>query len=280
MSSVLSEEQRRQLHETLDAVLNTMPVKVDDFEEAERALGEGLHGLGNQALQAWADSANTSDAVPKCPSCGEPMRHRGCPTCTVATTFGDVKCRRPRRRCDRCEEELYPHDARLRFSGHAVSWPLAKVVARLMAWVPAEQVQTILRADHRVELSKQTIQEIAHTAGEILLAQEDAQRQAFFTRSPAEQAREIPQSTGHAPVVAVYADGAMIHAEDEWREIRVGRVRALDAEKNALVQKMFARFLSLEEFGRQLFLEAYRTGCGSWRPYTFPRPCPSWIGIT
>jgi hypothetical protein len=262
MSSVLSEEQRRQLHETLDAVLNTMPLKVADFEEAERALREGLHGLGNQALQAWADSANTSGAVPKCPCCGEPMRHRGCPTCTVATTFGDVKCRRPRRRCDRCEEEVYPHDARLRFAGHAISWPLAKVLARLMAWVPAEQVQTVLRADHRVELSKQTIQELAHTAGEILLAQEDAQRKAFFTLSPAEQAKGIPQSTCNAPVVAVYADGAMIHAEGEWREIRVGRVRALDTEKHAVAQKMFARFLSLEEFGRQLFLEAYRTGYG------------------
>ncbi|HPP54478.1 MAG TPA: hypothetical protein PK777_16110, partial [Thermoguttaceae bacterium] len=73
MSSVISEEQRRQLHEMLDSVLDAMPVKVDDFEEAERALSGGLHGLGNQALQAWADSANTSDALPKCPCCGEPM---------------------------------------------------------------------------------------------------------------------------------------------------------------------------------------------------------------
>jgi hypothetical protein len=277
MSNVLREEQRRQLHERLDSVLNAMPVKVDDFEKAERSLREGLHDLGNQALQAWADSANTSDAAPKCPGCGERMRHRGCPTCTVATTFGEVKCRRPRRRCDRCEEELYPHDARLRFAGHAVSWPLAKVVARLMAWLPAEQVQTVLRADHRVELSKQTIQEIAHTAGEILLAQEDAQRQAFFTLSAAEQARRMPQSPHSASVVAVYADGAMIHAEGEWREIRVGRVRALDAEKKAVAEKMFARFLSLEEFGRQLFLEAYHAGYGQASQRVFLGDGAHWL---
>jgi len=262
MSSVLSEEQRGQLHETLDAVLNAMPTKVEEFEKAERALKAGLQSLGKRALQAWADVANTSGAAPKCPGCGERMRHRGCPTCRVATTFGDVRCRRPRRRCDRCEKELYPHDARLRFAGHGVSWPLAEVIARLMAWVPAKQVQTVLRADHHVELSKQTIQEVAHTAGEILLAQEDAERQAFFALSPAEQTQGIPQPTCHAPVVAVYADGAMLHAEGEWREIRVGRVRALDAEKKTVAQKMFARFLSLEEFGRQLFLEAYRTGYG------------------
>ncbi|GAB6187332.1 ISKra4 family transposase [Thermopirellula anaerolimosa] len=277
MRSVLSAEQRRQLHEKFDSVLDAMPVNVDDFEKAEQVLSEGLHGLGNQALQAWADSANTSDALPKCPCCGESMRHRGCPPCTVATTFGDVKCRRPRRRCDRCEEEWYPHDARLRFAGHGVSWPLAKVVARLMAWIPAEQVQTVLRADHRVELSKQTIQQIAHTAGEMLLAQEDAQRQAFFGLSPAEQAQRMPQSTCHAPVVAVYADGAMIHAEGEWREIRVGRVRALDGEKNTLAQKTFARFLSLEEFGRQLFLEAYRTGYGQASQRVFLGDGAHWL---
>jgi hypothetical protein len=277
MSSVLSEEQRRQLHERLDAVLNAMPMKVDDFEKAERALSEGLHGLGNQALQAWADSAKTSGAIPKCPRCGKSMRHRGCPTCRIATTFGDVKCRRPRRRCDPCEEELYPHDARLRFAEHAVSWPLAQVTARLMAWMPAEQVQTVLKADHRVELSKQTIQEIAHTAGEILLAQDDAQRTTFFALSPAEQAKSIPQSTCSAPVVAVYADGTMMHAEGAWREIRVGRVRALDAEKKAMAQKMFARFLSLEEFGRQLFLEAYRTGYGQASQRVFLGDGAHWL---
>jgi hypothetical protein len=262
MSSVVSEEQRRQLHATLDAVLDQMPVKLDGFEEAEQALREGMHRLGNEALQCWADSANTSGAVPKCPGCGLPMRHRGCPPCTVATTFGDVQCRRPRRRCDRCGEELYPHDASLRFGGHAVSWPLAKVTARLMAWLPGESVQAILCADHRVELSKQTIQEIAHTAGEILLAQQDAQRKAFFGLPPAEQARGMPASTNHPAVVAVYADGTMMHAEGDWREIRVGQVRALDGEKKCVAQKHFARFLPLEEFGRQLFLEAYRTGYG------------------
>jgi hypothetical protein len=44
-----------------------MPVKLDGFEEEEHALSEGMHRLGNQALQSWADSANASGAVPKCP---------------------------------------------------------------------------------------------------------------------------------------------------------------------------------------------------------------------
>lgn len=127
-----------------------------------------------------------------------------------------------------------------------------------------------------MERSKQTIQEIAETAGEMLLAQEDAQRQAFFRLSSAEQAQGIPPSTCQVPVV-VYADGAMIHAEGEWREIRVGRVRALDAEKNTRAQKMFARFLLLEDFGRQLFLEAYRSGYGQASQRVFLGDGAHWL---
>jgi len=262
MSSILPEARRRQLHEQFDELLNRLPAKLEGAEDAESGLTEGLRRLGHQTMQAWAESASTASAPPDCPQCEQSMRHRGLPRCTVATTFGPITFRRPRRRCDRCEEELYPHDARLRFLRHGVSWPLARIVARQMALLPSEQVQGLLIEDHHVELSKETIQAIAYDAGQMLVKQQDGQRKAFFDLTPAEQidARPRSQYQQRAKLVAVYADGTKMHAEQAWREIRVGRVRALDGAPHPIMQRSFARFLPVEEFGQQLTLEAYRAG--------------------
>jgi hypothetical protein len=138
MSRVLGEQRRRQLHEQFDRLLDQLPAKLDESEGAEEMLKEGMRRLGGNVFQAWADSASTASPAPECPRCGRPMRHRGLPTCQVETSFGTIRFRRPRRRCDPCEQERYPHDAPLRFATHGVSWPLAKIVARQMALLPAE----------------------------------------------------------------------------------------------------------------------------------------------
>jgi hypothetical protein len=279
MSNVLCEQQRRQLHEKLDQVLDRLPAGLGKSEEAEQTLKQGMRQLGGQALQAWADSANTASAAPECPQCSRRMRHRGLARCRVETTFGTITYRRPRRRCDVCDEELYPHDAQLRFALHGVSWPLARIVSRQMALVPGEQVRSLLVEDYGVELSKETIQQIAYDAGEMLLQQRDVERQAFFSLPPAEQVDAWPPSQCRQPprVVAVYGDGAKMHAEGEWREIRVGRVRSVDDDNQLMVQNTFARFLSVEEFGQQLALEAYRVGYGQAERRVFLGDGAHWL---
>jgi hypothetical protein len=279
MSSILPEAQRRQLHEGFEELLNRLPSKLEGAEDAEACLREGLRRLGRQTMQAWAESASTASAPPECPRCEQTMRHRGLPGCTVETTFGAITFRRPRRRCDRCEEELYPHDGRLRFLAHGVSWPLARIVARQMALLPSEQVQAFLIEDYQVELSKETIQAIAYDAGEILVKQQDEQRKAFFDLTPAEQIDAQPRSQCRQPpkLVVVYADGTKMHAEKAWREIRVGRVRALDGEQRLMMQRSFARFLPVEKFGQQLTLEAYRAGYGDAQRHVFLGDGAHWL---
>lgn len=279
MSSILPEAQRRQLHEEFEELLNRLPPKLDGAEDTEACLREGLRRLGRHTMQAWAESASTASVPPECSQCEQPMRHRGLPRCTVATTFGPITFRRPRRRCDRCEEELYPHDGRLRFLSHGVSWPLARIVAKQMALLPGEQVQALLVEDHGVELSKETIQAIAYDAGALLVKQQDEQRKAFFDLAPAEQIGAWPRSQcpQRPKLVAVYADGTKMHVEKAWREIRVGRVRALGGEKRPLRQKSFARFLPVEEFGRQLTLEAYRAGYGDAERRVFLGDGAHWL---
>jgi hypothetical protein len=123
-------------------------------------------------------------------------------------------------------------------------------------------VQSLLAEDHGVELSKETIQQIAYDAGEMVVKHQAAKRAAFFGLSPAEQPNAWPPAQCSQPprVVAVYGDGTRMPTEGEWREIRVGRVLAWDGQKRRIGQQTFARFLSVEEFGQQLAMEAHRVG--------------------
>jgi hypothetical protein len=124
-------------------------------------------------------------------------------------------------------------------------------------------VQSLLAEDHGVELSKETIQQIAYDAGEMVVKHQAAKRAAFFGLSPAEQPNAWPPAQCSQPprVVAVYGDGTRMPTEGEWREIRVGRVLAWDGQKRRIGQQTFARFLSVEEFGQQLAM-----GADSWNP--------------
>jgi hypothetical protein len=69
------------LHEQFDELLNRLPAKREGAEKAESGLTEGLRRLGQQTMQAWAESASTASAPPDCPQCKQTMRHRGLPRC-------------------------------------------------------------------------------------------------------------------------------------------------------------------------------------------------------
>src|SRR5262249_50073537 len=91
-----------------------------------------------------------------------------------------VSYRRPRWRCDACQQECYPHDSVLRFLTHAVRWPLAKVCGRLAAQIPSFDDAGDSLAE--VHLAKETIRRIAEAAGTMVLEQEDRQRQRIRER--------------------------------------------------------------------------------------------------
>jgi hypothetical protein len=260
MSSVLSAHQREQLHVKLDQILDGLSAKLMDAEQVETTLQQEMRRLSRSTLQAWADGANKADGAPCCSTCGRSMRHLGCPMVTLETTFGPVQFRRPRRRCEACESEVYPHDARLRFGRHAVTWRLARLIVRLDAQHPFGEAQRLLREDFGVELSKHTFEEIVLHAGERVLEQDDVRREAFFSLPVAQQQACLPKSTLRPHVVIVSMDATKIHAEGDWRDIRVGRVEAHDTQGKRRGQKSFARFLPVEEVGRQLFLDAHDLG--------------------
>ncbi len=277
MASVLSVEHRRQLHEELDRVLDAMPTQLEDAETAEVDLRNAMRRLSNKTMQAWANAADRNTVDTTCACCGEAMRHRGNVACWIETLHGRVHFRRPRRRCERCQIEVYPHDRSLRFGEHGVSWQLARWIVHRAAEVTYETVRDQLQEDYGTTLSKHTLEQIVHHAGQRALPADDSEREGYFALSPAEQARQLPQSVETPEVVTVYADATKLHSNGAWRDIRVGRVMTFDKQERRLAQKTFARFLSVEEFGRRLFLEATSVGYGNARRKAFLGDGAHWI---
>ncbi|GAB6166372.1 hypothetical protein JCM19992_23720 [Thermostilla marina] len=102
MAIVVDAANREQLHRYLDVMLDRLPSKLRDLEEAEKQIEEGLRELGEATMQAWADSAETSEAPPECPNCGTSMRHRGLVRGTLATRQG------PSSGASRCKQAVGP----------------------------------------------------------------------------------------------------------------------------------------------------------------------------
>jgi hypothetical protein len=258
--------------------LDKLPAKLERLDEAEQELQAGMQRLAAASMQSWAEVASTASPPPKCPGCGQPMRHRGLVHRTLVTVHGMIDFARPRRRCDRCEKESYPLDEQLCFESHGVSWRVAAKVSRLASLLPSYDVaRQLLVEDYGIELSKHSIEEIVFRAGEILLTEDDAAREACFADTGRGALRGPKEAAIRPEIVAVYADGTMIHAEGDWREIRVGRAMAWDASGERVRQRSFARFLPLEAFGQQLFVEAHAAGYGGAKKRVFLGDGAHWL---
>lgn len=275
--NVISPEQRKQLHEEFDRLMDDLPDGLDDASKAEEVLRDHLRVLGNHTMQSWADDANRGTIDTACRECGEPMRHRGLAELQVETIHGRVLFRRPRRRCEFCGIEVYLHDRHLRFAEHGVSWGLARWIVSRVADAPYDSVREQLEEDYGITLSKHTLEKMVHHAGRHVLQQDDDQREAFFAQSPQDQVNNLPKSPHRPDQIAIYADATKLHSEERWRDVRVGRVRALDEANVCFAEKTFARFLSVEEFGRQLVLDAHQAGYQAAQQKVFLGDGAHWI---
>ena len=261
MSTVaLQEFVKQALLEKLESLAASLPQSLDDLAAAEQVVRSGVLELGRELLQQWSAVATAQVSAPVCEACEEAMRHKGYATGPLVTTLGDLRVRRARFRCEHCGAECYPHDARLRFRGHAVSWPLAKVIGRLGAQLPFAQACESLRVDYGVKLSKHTVETICEHAGAALLDAEDARRSHLQSLPVDQRSGALPDSELSPEKAYVFGDGAMIHTGGDWHEIRVASVAATDAADTPLAVDHRARFLSCEDFGWQLLLMSRGVG--------------------
>lgn len=266
---------RQELIPQLENLVDALPETLLDFQNAETQIRKGMLNLAQSLLEAWGGIAERSISRPCCPHCQLPMRHKGHASMPLVTTVGVIAYRRPRWRCEACTEmtaESYPHDVLVRFLQYEVSWALAKVVSRLGAQGPFEQGRDNLLEDYNVRLAKQTITDITESAGLHVVEQEDVHRQHVMERRC-----DLPDSALHPDKACVFADGTMIHTQDDWREVRVMTVTAEDASGKLLARRSRARFLSVDEVAWDLTLLARGVGYQHARQRAFIADGAHWL---
>jgi hypothetical protein len=252
----LVEKLHREIVPELERLIQALPDQLLDFDQAEIQLRHGMLKVAQQLLEKWAAVADLAVQRPCCPKCGVPMRNKGRAPSSVMTTVGEVEYRRPRWRCEECQEECYPHDAVLCFLEHRVSWVLAKVASRMAAQLPSfEEARDTLQEDYHVHLAKETVRDVAEDAGQHVLRQEDELRQRIQARQA-----PLPESTQTPAKACVFADGTTVHTEGDWHEIRVATVTTEDAQGKQMARQSRARFLPVDEVAWVLLLMARDVG--------------------
>jgi len=273
--SLLAAIERHQAE--LRELMGSLPDSLDDLAQVEETIRRGVLKLGRDLLQSWSEAADARTEPPECQECQERMRHKGYVEGPLLTTLGSVRVRRARFRCEHCGGEYYPHDQRLRFLGHGLSWPLAKVIGRLGAQLPFAQAGQNLEADYGVRVSKHLLEQVCEGAGLAVLDREDRERQQLQSQPCAEQLQQLPDSPLRPEKAYVFADGTMLHTEGDWHEIRVASVAAVDRHDAVLHREHRARFLSCEDFGWQLLLLARRAGYHHARLRVFLADGARWL---
>lgn len=290
-----------------DLMIDELPDDIKSFEEAEEHLRRGTIKIAGKLLQCWVEVAERKLDIPPCPKCKVKMRHRGLRERTITTTIGDVKFKRPRYICEKCGVTTYPHDATAAFLAHGVSQSLAKVVTRLGADRPFDQAVEYLEEDYYLRLSKQTVRMITEDAGTHILAAEDARRDAVWNGRPDDRANAL--TCTHVDVCdvgVVTCDGTTVHLREtpeylgdksgkksDWREVRVGNVSVGDFPDGAKASsdkergndfrldvkrtETFARFESVEDVGRDLYMRAVSAGFFQTRLRCFVSDGASWL---
>jgi hypothetical protein len=268
----LLDQLRSQIIPALEQLVTDLPEALLNADQTERQLRAGALALARALLTAWGQVADPTAPRPECAACRLPMRHKGYKPGTAITTLGPARFRRPRFRCEGCGAECYPHDERLRFLGHAVSWPLAEVIGRLGAQLPFEQARDNLAADYGVHLAKQTVAEITEAAGNQVLRGEDQQRHRVAGRQ-----ESLPDSSLQPDQACLFADGTTVHTEGDWHEVRVATATAADHDGRPLARQSRARFLPVADFAWLLVLLARSVGYPNARLRAFIADGAHWL---
>jgi hypothetical protein len=184
---------------------------------------------------------------------------------------GDYRLRRAYYVCDGCHEGWAPLDERLGIGAGVLSPGLSRVACRLGIEDSFRDGADALQETLRIEVDGEAVRRIGEGIGQV--AEAEVQAAMGKARAGAEPVvLGAPQPGALGLVVEV--DGAMVHLEDDWHEMKAGVVASLGPqirreEKSERVSLRLeapsycAGLEGAEQFWYRVYVEACRQGLGS-----------------
>lgn len=243
-----------------------------DLDGIEQRLQDlSRHVLG-RVVEAVVSTVAAEAEPPVCGICDQPLHlvDRERPR-QLQGLVGDYTLRRAYFVCRRCHQGQAPLDEHLGLGHGALSPGLARVACRLGLEDSFGETADALAETLRVDVPREAIRRITEGVGEVAEAEEQAaMSRAQAGREPLDATAALP--TGAALLVEI--DGAMVHLEDDWHEVKVGLAAPLGPathvdpktkrETRVMGKPSYcAGFEPAEMVWYRLYVEACRQGLGT-----------------
>jgi len=233
--------------------------------EREEQLRESLQRTGRIVLEpAFAQMAEQV-SPPRC--CGHGMKNSGFRSVGVRTTCGEIPVARRRYRCLTCGHECYPADGLLWCGRHRITTPLAQRVCQLATVEHYPRLPGLLRDQHGVSLSPDTIMELVHDVGGHLERVRLAEAARARRRGTALIMPDVVPARIYVTLDGIHycTNQAEPHPDDarrqrmKWQQMKVGAVYWQD-DRGGWHKRMTWGREPPREFGAALYRLACRCG--------------------
>jgi hypothetical protein len=198
--------------ELLRADLDGMEQRLQDL--SRRVLGETVEAV------VTTIALRTAAVPPVCVTCHQPMRLVDrARSRSLQGLVGDYVVHRPYFVCVPCHQGQAPLDEQLGLGPGALSPGLARVACRLGLEDSFGETADALAETLRVDVPREAIRRITEGIGQVA----EAEEQALVRRAQAgDEPLAVPTALPTGAALLVEIDGALVHLDDDWHEVKVG----------------------------------------------------------
>ena len=249
-----------------------------DLEAIEMAVRSAMHQAGAAALTELLQFAAPEEGHRTIPcSCGHQARYRELRSKPVLTAVGKVKVSRPYYLCAHCHTGQFPADVELDIENTEFSPGVRRMQAVVGQEAPFDRGRQQMKLLAGLEVTTKAVERTAEAIGEDIAAHEREEIQRVVQLDlPMIVGQPIPilyvqmDGTG-VPVVRKETVGRQGKTEGQpahTREAKLGGVftqTAWDKEGYAIRDPNSTTYVAAietaEEFGKRLYMEAWKRGC-------------------